>query len=249
MTKDADTDVVIQAMLTLSAIKAPDLPEIIKGAQSASKARGVKEIGDFLMKPAPPPAGGVPLAPEDLKMIEEGGTIYASLCASCHGPDGRGAAQGRAPAGMLGPSLAGSPRVNGHRDYVVKVLLKGLTGPLEPGDASGDVMVPMGTNTDAWVASISSYVRTSFGNAGGLVRPADVTRVRAATANRRAAVDAEGSRADAAAPARTAGDMEVHRQPQHRGRLAGADDEALDTRRASGPRPVVPGRAAAAGDA
>ena len=47
-------------------------------------------------------------------------------------------------------------------------------------------MVPMGAgNTDAWVASIASYIRSSFGNAGGLVTPADVTRVRAATQSRR----------------------------------------------------------------
>ena len=38
-------------------------------------------------------------------------------------------------------------------------------------------MVPMGAgNTDAWVASIASYIRSSFGNAGGLVTPADVAR-------------------------------------------------------------------------
>jgi hypothetical protein len=85
---------------------------------------------------------------------------------------------------MMAPPLAGSPRVNGHRDYVIKTLLKGLTGPL--GDARySEVMVPMGTNTDAWIASVASYVRTSFGNAGGFVTPADVARVRAATASRK----------------------------------------------------------------
>ena len=47
-------------------------------------------------------------------------------------------------------------------------------------------MVPMGTNTDEWIAAIASYVRASFGNAGGFVTPADVARVRAATANRKA---------------------------------------------------------------
>ena len=37
-----------------------------------------------------------------------------------------------APAGAtLAPPLAGSARVNGHRDYVIKVLLHGLTGDIE----------------------------------------------------------------------------------------------------------------------
>ena len=31
----------------------------------------------------------------------------------------------------MAPSLVGSPRVNGHRDYVIKTLLHGLTGPIE----------------------------------------------------------------------------------------------------------------------
>ena len=86
---------------------------------------------------------------------------------------------------MMAPPLAGSPRVNGHRDYVIKTLLKGLTGPLA-GASYSEVMVPMGTNKDEWIAAIASYIRTSFGNAGGFVTPADVARVRAATANRKA---------------------------------------------------------------
>ena len=116
---------------------------------------------------------------------------------------------------MMAPSLAGSPRVNGHRDYVIKVLLKGMTGPLGEGPASAaDIMLPMGSNTDAWVASIASYVRSSFGNAGGLVTPADVARVRAATAEPEESLDAEGARAHPAASTRIAGRLEADGEPQ-----------------------------------
>jgi mono/diheme cytochrome c family protein len=133
-------------------------------------------------------AGSATLSPEEMKVIEEGSAIYQSVCVSCHASDGRGTPlAGAAPGTMMAPPLAGSPRVNGHRDYVLKVLLKGMTGPLGEGSgSSSDIMLPMGTNTDAWLASIASYVRASFGNAGGFVTPADVTRVRAATANRKA---------------------------------------------------------------
>ena len=31
----------------------------------------------------------------------------------------------------MAPPLAGSPRVNGHRDYIIKVVLNGLIGPLD----------------------------------------------------------------------------------------------------------------------
>src|SRR6185436_5848366 len=142
---------------------------------------------DFLMRPAPAVAGSATMNPEELKSIEEGSAIYQSLCFSCHAADGRGTpVAGGAPGAMMAPPLAGSPRVNGHRDYIIKVLLKGLTGPLGEGTASAaDIMQPMGTNTDVWVASVASYVRSSFGNAGGLVTPADVARVRAATSGRK----------------------------------------------------------------
>ena len=89
-----------------------------------------------------------------------------------------------APAGtMMAPPLAGSPRVQGHRDYIIKILLKGMTGELD-GKTYRDVMVPM-DNTNEWIAGIAWYVRTSFGNTGDLVTPADVARVRAEIAGRK----------------------------------------------------------------
>ncbi len=83
----------------------------------------------------------------------------------------------------------------GHQDYVINVLLHGLTGPLNNTTYS-DVMIPMGQNTDDWIASIASYVRNSFGNRAPFVTAADVARVRAATANRKGswpAADLEAS--------------------------------------------------------
>ena len=46
-------------------------------------------------------------------------------------------------------------------------------------------MMPMGVNSDDWVAAIASYVRRSFGNTASFVSPADVARVRAATGDRK----------------------------------------------------------------
>ena len=96
---------------------------------------------------------------------------------------------------------------------MIKVLLKGLTGPLD-GKTYRDVMVPMG-GTDEWVAGIASYVRTSFGNSGGLVTPADVARVRAETAARKTPWTRARARSVAAAPARLAA-VEADREPWRR---------------------------------
>jgi hypothetical protein len=74
--------------------------------------------------------------------------------------------------------------VQGHRDYVVKTLLHGMTGPLA-GQTFTQVMLPMGAQTDQWIADIASFVRNSFGNTGSFVTAADVARVRAGTAARK----------------------------------------------------------------
>jgi mono/diheme cytochrome c family protein len=188
MAKDSDADVAIQALMTLNLFKAPDIADVVKTAQGANSGRGVKELGDLLVRPAAAGRGGgrggPVLTAEQQQLMEKGAAIYGELCFSCHGDDGRGRPLAGVVGAMMAPALAGSPRVNGHRDYVVKTLLKGLTGPL--GEATySEVMVPMGTNTDEWIAAISSYVRGSFGNPGGFVSAPDVARVRAATASRK----------------------------------------------------------------
>jgi F5/8 type C domain len=85
----------------------------------------------------------------------------------------------------MGPALAGSPRVTGHRDYVIKTLLHGMTGPLA-GRTYTQVMLPMGSQTDQWIANVGSYIRNEFGNTASFIAPAEVASVRAATAARKA---------------------------------------------------------------
>jgi len=195
LAKDSDPNVAIQAMLTVNLFKLPDAPAVIRATQSASKARGVLLVASNLLNPPASAAGGggggrggaTAFTPEQQQLMQQGGQVYEALCFSCHAPDGRGQALAGAPAGVqMAPPVAGSPRVQGHRDYVIKVLLKGLTGPIE-GRTYTEVMIPMGDNSDAWIAGVATYIRNSFGNAGGVVMPADVARVRAATAARRTA--------------------------------------------------------------
>ena len=188
-----DTDVAIQAMLTLHYLKAPNVAETVRAAQAASTARGVQEIGNQILKP-PASAfgrggrgGPPPFSPAELAVMEKGEAIYKEVCFACHGDDGRGTALAGAPAGtMMAPSLASSSRVQGHRDYVTKTLLHGMDGAIDGRTYAGGVMAPMGSNRDEWIAAIASYVRNSFGNVSTFVSTADVARVRTATADRKA---------------------------------------------------------------
>jgi mono/diheme cytochrome c family protein len=154
--------------------------------------RGIKEIGTQIIKggnslgqrPSLADAGaaGVNLTVDQRRSIQRGESTYKELCFSCHGADGQGAPMQGAPAGStLAPPLAGSARVNGHREYVIKVLLHGLTGDIEGKTYGTQVMVPMGSNTDEWISDVASYVRIAFGNGAPLVTPAQVAAVRKST--------------------------------------------------------------------
>jgi mono/diheme cytochrome c family protein len=154
---------------------------------AANPAKGVQEIGQrVLQRIATAAATSAAFSPEQQEQMKEGETIFKSLCSTCHGEDARGVAvAGSTDGSMMGPALAGSPRVQGHRDYVIKTLLYGMTGPLA-GQTYTQVMLPMGAQNDQWIANVSSYIRNEFGNSAAFISPAEVARVRAATADRKA---------------------------------------------------------------
>jgi mono/diheme cytochrome c family protein len=187
LARDPNPDVAIQAMLTLNVLKVADGAAAVKATMETNKARGVQFVADRVLNP--PNAGrgggrgGSTLTVEEQSSLERGGTIYAELCFSCHGEDGRGTPAPGSPGSTLAPPLAGSARVNGHRDYVIKAVVHGVSGPID-GKTYPQVMVAMGSNKDQWIADVASYVRSTFGNTGGLVTTQDVLRVRAATTDR-----------------------------------------------------------------
>jgi len=188
LSADPEVDVVIQAMLTMNLLKVTDVQTAIKAAMDKSQARGVRFVADRILS-APTTGrggrGGPSLTPEQQNSLERGGVIYTEVCYACHGSDGRGTpTPGGAAGATLAPSLAGSPRVNGHRDFAVKAVLHGLSGPVD-GKTYPQVMVAMGSNKDQWIADVVSYVRNSFGNAGTFATSDDIARVRTATAARK----------------------------------------------------------------
>ena len=187
LANDSDADVVIQAMLTLNVLKVPDLSATITVARERKQVRGVQFVAERILNPPTTGAGArgtAPLTAEQENTQKRGATIYNELCFACHGEDGRGTPAPGGGSGLtVAPSLVGSRRVSAHRDYVIKTILHGLTGPID-GKSYSQVMVPLGSNSDQWIADVASFVRNSFGNSGTFVTPADVARVRAATSHR-----------------------------------------------------------------
>jgi mono/diheme cytochrome c family protein/glucose/arabinose dehydrogenase len=111
----------------------------------------------------------------------KGKAIYAreGYCITCHQPDGNGL-----PASGF-PPLAGTTWVTGSEERLVRLVLKGLHGPIEVVGQKYAGQVPMtpfgGMLKDDEIAAVVTYVRNSFGNKASAISPAKVKQVRAAT--------------------------------------------------------------------
>ena len=105
---------------------------------------------------------------------KNGKADYEMFCGACHSPDGKGADQ-------AAPPLAGSKWVKGDPERLVQVVLNGLQGPVEVLNKSYNLSMPPqgGTLNDEQIASIASYVRGAWGNAGSKIEPAFVAKERA----------------------------------------------------------------------
>jgi cytochrome c551/c552 len=66
---------------------------------------------------------------------------------------------------LAAPPLTESKRMNADKSLLVKLLLHGLSGPVD-GKEYPAVMPSLGANSDEWVASVVNYIRYEFGNAG-----------------------------------------------------------------------------------
>jgi glucose/arabinose dehydrogenase/mono/diheme cytochrome c family protein len=103
------------------------------------------------------------MAESDKNAILRGAITFRSLCANCHGADGKGLAIGSA---MAAPPLVGaSPLQFSQKNTAIRILLGGLTGQVE-GKTYPAEMPSMAANSDGWIANVLSYARYEFGNRG-----------------------------------------------------------------------------------
>jgi mono/diheme cytochrome c family protein/glucose/arabinose dehydrogenase len=118
---------------------------------------------------------GIPSA-----LMQKGKAIYMrdGYCGTCHQPDGKGLTA----SGF--PPLTFSKWVVGSEERLIKLVLKGLYGPIEVNGKKYPGQVPMtpygGMLDDEEVASVLTYIRNSFGNKAPAVTAQKVKQVRAA---------------------------------------------------------------------
>jgi glucose/arabinose dehydrogenase/mono/diheme cytochrome c family protein len=132
--------------------------------------------------------GNLPVA--DRELILKGAATFKSLCASCHGAEGKGIVG--SGSSLPAPVLDGSKRLTlPEKNTAIRILLYGLSGPID-GKTYPSVMPAMGDNNDAWIAAVASYIRYEFGGQrrdrpgpSPVVKPEEVARIRAEQAQRK----------------------------------------------------------------
>lgn len=84
------------------------------------------------------------------------------------------------------PPLQETRWVNGDKGRLLRIILNGLSGPIEvKGSTYRSTMPPWGSAlNDEEVAALASYVRSNFGNDAAPVTAKEVAKVRAAAKNR-----------------------------------------------------------------
>ena len=105
-------------------------------------------------------AAVAPLTAEQQQRFERGRDLYRNFCQACHQPDGRG-------QDKLAPTLIDSTLALAAPEVPVRVLLHGKEGAI-------GLMPPIGsTLNDDQIASVLTYVRREWGQAGSPDRACD----------------------------------------------------------------------------
>ncbi len=192
LTKDESPDVVIQTLLSVTRGEHPQVDALTKAIVAAHAQN------QAIMSVAGRIRANMEAMIAEKKKIEEirrrskllaesivrGKVTYSTLCITCHGPDGKGRPGPDGHGLMLAPPLAGSDRVKGHRERLTRILLSGLIGPLDKKTYAGGLMLPMGANSDQWIADVATYIRNSWGNQAPLIEAVNVSEVRSASQSR-----------------------------------------------------------------
>lgn len=103
--------------------------------------------------------------------IQRGKGLYMQVCYACHQMEGQGM------PGIF-PPLASSDYLMADKERSIRVVLKGLSGPITVNGKAYNSAMPEFPLTDDQVANVLTYVRNSFGNSGDAVSVTEVRKTR-----------------------------------------------------------------------
>ncbi|RRQ50779.1 sorbosone dehydrogenase [Maribacter algicola] len=186
--EDKIVDVALQAVLSAHILEVPSFDAALKKLLKSNLAKGIQTIGTQILEPKEVKnwweVGNNQLTDAQKNSLEKGKVIFNELCVQCHGNDGTGTPVGDGL--VMAPALSGSTRVQSHPEYVIKTVMHGLEGPLDGKTYPAGIMVGNKEQSDDWIASIVSYIRTNLSNEATLVSAEDVHSVRTKTEDRKA---------------------------------------------------------------
>jgi mono/diheme cytochrome c family protein len=138
-------------------------------ACSSSASSAANADGDTSAAASTAPAATSAVA-QNGASANDGAGVYSTNCSSCHQTNG---------AGLPGafPPLAMNAVVTGDPKAVVHIVKFGLNGKIQVGSqAYNGTMPAWGQNlSDGQIASVVTFIRSSWGNRAGAVTAADVT--------------------------------------------------------------------------
>ncbi len=152
--------------------------ELLKGEKTKAFAAKIERQITWQGKPGAVEVKVVPLTPDQQALFTKGKAIYAGLCGVCHQPTG---------AGMpgLAPPLLNSEWALGPADRMIRIILGGLSGPIEVAGTKWQLEMPaLPILSDEDVAAVVTYVRREWEHTASAVAPGDVATVRTATRGR-----------------------------------------------------------------
>jgi mono/diheme cytochrome c family protein len=136
-----------------------------KSLQNSVQSQSTAKVAERKHKPDP-------------SIHARGDAIYARTCIACHGPDGLGV------AGAF-PPLDGSDWLTGDPRIPIKILLKGLQGPIAvKGQKFNNIMPPHVDLSDQDIAEVLTYARQRWSNDAAPVTPIQAKSVRRSVKDR-----------------------------------------------------------------
>ena len=147
-----------------------------KGSESSSSTTTSEGAASEASAAASPGAaattGGMGAASGNGASASDGAKVYQTNCSSCHQANGQGV------EGTF-PPLAGNAVVTGDPKQVIHIVKYGLNGSIQvKGHTYNGMMPAWGQQlSNADIASVITYIRSSWGNSASAVSESDVAGV------------------------------------------------------------------------